>query len=78
MLMHRKTCLIPIVFYLFYCMALFHSQIILLTTLLPNFYSVGLLVSCYKSVYASRVENSVDPDQLVYEKPADLENQEFS
>ena len=29
--------------------------------------------SSYKHVFTSRVENSVDPDQLASEKPADLD-----
>ena len=52
--------------------------LILCTTLLPNFINFDLLVSSYKSVYAIRVKNTVDPDQLVYETPVDLENQDFS
>ena len=38
------------------------------TTLLPNFHQIYLL----DSNLSSCMENSVDPDQLVFQKPADL------
>ena len=41
-------------------------------TLLSNFYPTKLAGDLsYKHVFTSRVENSVDPDQLASQKPAD-------
>ena len=43
---------------------------ILCTTLFPNFYPIHFKDSSYY-MYLQVVENSVDPDQLASEKPAD-------
>ena len=45
---------------------------LLCATILSDFYPINLLDSNYENVYTSRVENSVDPDQLASQKPADL------
>ena len=45
----------------------------LCATLLPKFYPINLQDSNYKHVFKSRLENSVDPDQLASVKPADLD-----
>ena len=37
-----------------------------------SLYFIKKRESSYKHVFTSRVENSVDPDQLASEKPADL------
>ena len=44
------------------------------------FFPIFIQVTCIISVismYTSRVENSVNPDQLASEKPADLDSQCF-
>ena len=48
-----------------------------LTTFLPNFLSIYLQNSSYKHVFTSRVGSSVDPDQLAFQKPDDLDLQCF-
>ena len=39
----------------------------------PRFYPMICKIVCYKHVFTRGVENSVDPDQLASEKPADLD-----
>ena len=48
---------------------------IVCTTLLPNFCSINFNTGFQSLVcfFTSRVGNSVDPDQLASEKPADLD-----
>ena len=42
------------------------------STLLPNFHQISLPDLCDRHVFTSRAENSVDPDQLAFLKPAEL------
>ena len=51
----------------------FLMLVFLCTTLLPKFYTINLHNSAYQHVFTSRVENSVNPDQLASRKPADLD-----
>ena len=39
----------------------------------PQFFTFNLQDSSYKHLFTRRAENSVDPDQLASEKPADLD-----
>ena len=39
----------------------------------PQFYPTDFQDSSYQHVFTNRVENSVDPDQLASQKPADLD-----
>ena len=51
---------------------------ILCATRLSNFYPTNLAGDLnYKHVFSSRVENSVDPDQLASKKPADQDPHVF-
>ena len=47
-------------------------QDIFMYTLLPKFIQFDMQVSRYKHVSSSRAENSVGPDQLASQQPADL------
>ena len=46
-----------------------------MNTILPSLYPINSQDSSDKHIFTSRVENSMDPDQLVSVKPADLDLQ---
>ena len=52
------------------CFNPYSAETLLSTTCLPSFI---LRHSGHKNVFANKVENNVEPDQLASEKPADLD-----
>ena len=47
----------------------FLPSIFLCSTRIPNFYPVSLQHSSCKNVFSIRLESSVDPDQMIGQKP---------
>ena len=55
------------------CLLTLTARIFFCSPFIPSFYSITSLDSSCKHVFISGVKNSVAPDQLASEKPADLD-----